>query len=35
MKNWLTEFLQDLVGAICIVALPFILLFLAYGFELY
>tara|TARA_R110000787_G_scaffold44536_1_gene109348 strand:- start:876 stop:983 length:108 start_codon:yes stop_codon:yes gene_type:complete len=35
MKNWLKEFLQDLVGAVCIVALPFILLFLAYGFELY
>mgnify|MGYP003624427236 FL=1 len=29
------DFLKDLVGAICVVALPFILLFLAYGYGLY
>jgi hypothetical protein len=29
------ELLKDLVGVTCVVALPFILLFLAYGFGLY
>ena len=33
-EHMIREFITDLIGAVCILALPFMLLFIAYGWGM-